>query len=186
MIRCFVAIPLAAEVVSGITRIQGRLRELDLDASWPRPEGLHLTLKFLGEIEELQVPEVARAMGRAVEGRGSLDLAVRGLGAFPRRSDPRVVWVGVEGGPALQDLQSAVEDELVRLGFPREDRRFHPHLTAARVKSRRNVARLIRFLETEVVELGGFRAEQVNLYQSLLRPEGAQYRVLETAALGRL
>lgn len=185
MIRCFVAIPLEPEVVSGIAKIQRRLRELELDASWPAAQGLHLTLKFLGNVEEVRVPELAAALQRAVQGRDGLELSVQGLGAFPRPSDPRVVWVGVEGGPDLTDLQAAIEKQVTALGFPREDRPFRPHLTAARVKSRRNVARLIRFLEVETVDLGTFHADRVHLYQSLLRPEGAEYRILETAVLGR-
>jgi 2'-5' RNA ligase len=185
VIRCFVAIPLPPEVISGIARIQKRLRELELDASWPAVQGLHLTLKFLGNVEEVRVPEVAAALQRVVEGRGELELLVRGVGAFPRLSDPRVVWVGVDGGSGLADLQSAIEKRLTALGYPREERPFRPHLTAARVRSRRNVARLIRFLEVEAVDLGAFHADRVHLYQSLLRPEGAEYRVLETAALGR-
>lgn len=182
MIRCFVAIPPAKPVVDGVGGLQKELKTFGLEATYPASGGVHLTLKFLGDVDEPRVPELGAALRRASSGCPKLPLSVAGVGAFPRISDPRVVWLGIDGGPELLELQLRLEHELSTLGFAREERRFHPHVTVARVKSRRNVAHLIRWLETAKPRFDSFVAEECHLYQSILRPEGAQYRILESAS----
>lgn len=183
MIRAFVAIPLPASQVGELYRLQQQLRKMDLDASFPAVDGLHLTLKFLGDVEPSRVEEIASALGRGAEDFSPFSLVLQGVGAFPRPSDPRVAWAGVDGGPTLTGLQATLDRTLAGVGFPRDERRFHPHLTLARIKSRRNVARLIRWLETEAPEPVPFTADVIHLYQSTLLPQGARYQVLETVRL---
>lgn len=132
--RLFFGFPLPADLREALARWQGAAREGGLRAAWPRPEGLHLTLVFLGEVPEGFLPSVRR-IGAEVAGRhGSLLLRTGGLGAFPERGAPRVLWMGLEPHPGLRALQEDLAAGLVTVGFPREDRPYNPHLTLARTK----------------------------------------------------
>jgi 2'-5' RNA ligase len=189
-VRLFVALNLPDSVRQALWRAAGPLRELGLPVRWVRPEGLHLTLKFLGEVAPEREAELAAALGRAATGspaspgspgvrpgsRG-LHLALRGCGAFPDVKRPRVLWVGIEPEPALELLQHRVEQEFAPLGFPTEARPFRPHLTLgraerdARVQGFRPLAGAIEkvaFDETATVET-------LDLMESQLQRNGAVY-----------
>ncbi len=180
MIRSFIAIALPEEVKSGLAGTSQKLKRLKLVGSFPKPESFHLTLKFLGDVEEAKVPEIGEAMRRSAEGVGGFDLEIGGVGVFPHLANPRVIWEGAENVPPLARLQQRLEEELEEIGFDREDRPFHPHLTLARLKGRAHFKELVSFVEGEgrKERAGTVHVTQVHLYQSILRPEGAQYRVL--------
>jgi 2'-5' RNA ligase len=175
--RIFIAIELPAEIKQAIARVQDQLRKSGADANWTRPEGIHLTLKFLGEVEESRVPAIGDALDEAAKGSGLLRIEVAGAGAFPNLKVPRVLWFGVHGDTEkLAALQSAVEEALVRAGFDREERKFSPHLTLARIrfpKPRDDWQRKIENIRD--MKLGGFEADHVSLMKSELRREGAVY-----------
>lgn len=175
--RLFIAIELPGEIRQAIAGVQEELRKTGANAGWTRPEGVHLTLKFLGEVPENNVAGIPAALTGAVQGTGTLDLAVEGAGAFPNAKAPRVLWLGVTGDlEKLAKLQAAVEDAMAGLGFKREDRAFSPHLTLARIrfpKPRDDWQRKIENIRG--VKLGRFRADRVSLMKSELRPEGAVY-----------
>lgn len=185
MIRAFVAIEIPTSLRESLERTMRRLQRLDLDARFSRPESLHLTLKFLGDIREDQVDAIGIALAEAARVRDPFPISVAGLGAFPQLADPRVVWVGIDGGSPLEELQRAVETGLSDLGFAADTRSFQPHLTLARVKSRHNIAALIHHLESERLgePLGDFVAREVHLYRSVLRPDGARYTKLVSQQL---
>jgi 2'-5' RNA ligase len=174
--RLFVAIELPGEIKKEIGRVQDELRKIGAHAAWTRPEGIHLTLKFLGEAPDAKAPEVLRALS-VVRGRGTVSLEVAGAGAFPNVKAPRVLWLGVAGeSEKLAALQAAVEDAMAVLGFEREDRRFSPHLTLGRVKFLRHRDDWQRIVESvRDVRLGGFEADHISLIKSELRREGAVY-----------
>ena len=179
MIRAFIAIEIPGDLRDALASTVSELEKLHIDARFSRPESIHLTLKFLGDIEESRIGEIENALRELLQDRTAFSIRVGGLGAFPYLANPRVVWVGVDGGTALQELQHDVEVGLSKLGFPPEKRAFTAHLTLARVKSRRNVAALIHYVESaESGDLGEFEARQLHLYQSILRPEGARYSKL--------
>lgn len=184
--RAFIAIDLPLELREGLTSALRELKALQVDARLSRPESIHLTLKFLGNIEGQQVEAIEGALEEVLHHQAPFSIRVGGLGVFPYLANPRVVWVGVEGGTALEDLQREVEGCLSPLGFPPEKRAFHPHLTLARVKSRRNIAALIHYVESShsVDSLGEFTARALHLFQSTLRPEGAEYTKLVTLEFG--
>ncbi len=175
--RAFIAIELPEAIKQGIAKVQEQLRETGASANWTRPEGIHLTLKFLGEVEEAKTQEIMRMFAGATQGIGKLNLEVAGAGAFPNVKNPRVLWLGVTGDiEKLGLLQAAVEDAMVKLGFEREERAFSPHLTLARIKfpkPRDNWQRKIEGIRD--VKLGGFEADRVSLMKSELRREGAVY-----------
>ncbi|MFZ0427010.1 MAG: RNA 2',3'-cyclic phosphodiesterase [Acidobacteriota bacterium] len=185
MIRAFVAIEMPEDLRHELSESIAALGRLGADVRLSRPESVHLTLKFLGDIEEHQVVPIGKALSELAGNQAAFRVRIGGLGAFPYLANPRVIWIGVDGGSPLQVVQGAVEERLAPLGFPPEKRPFQPHLTLARVKSRHNVAALIHYVESHQAEApaGEFVARQLHLYQSLLRPEGAQYRKLVTADL---
>ena len=185
MIRCFVAIPLPGDVLAQIGEVSHQLKKLSIDARFPRPESIHLTLKFLGDVQESAVPDILETMKEKVCKYESFEVSVRNAGAFPHLANPRVVWLGVEPEEELEKLQSSVESGLVELGFEKEKRRFSPHLTLARVKSRHMIANLMHYLELHgsKIDLGSFLVRTVVLYRSELRPSGAVYSRLGSAAL---
>lgn len=168
-----------------MSAIQERLKPSGADVSWTRPEGMHLTLKFLGEVEEKMLPEMEDALSATVRGRSPFSLDVSGIGTFPNIRRPRVVWIGLKDhGNNLIRLQKAIEKEFNGIGFSPEDRDFTPHITLGRIRSPKNVEKLLRLVEKEKdVELNGFEVSNVHLMQSELRPAGAVYTELYSLEL---
>lgn len=185
MIRCFVAIPLPEDILAELDRVSRQLRDLGIDARFPRPESIHLTLKFLGDVPESVIPDILTTLEARVSRHEPFEVNVRKAGVFPHLANPRVVWLGIEPEDELRQLQLSVEKGLVELGFEKERRRFSPHLTLARVKSRRMIANLMHYVEVHgpSLELGSFAVGTVILYRSELRPDGAVYSQLGSAAL---
>lgn len=148
-------------------------------------ENLHLTLKFLGDVEEGIVPSLMEAVERAAEGVPPATLTLRGTGAFPNLRRPRVVWVGVEDGESLVTVARRLEEGLEPMGFARERRRFSPHLTVARVKGGRGREAVVRVAqEYEEEGFGEQRVDAIRLKRSELTPRGAIYHDLGSVTLG--
>ncbi len=184
MIRAFIAVNLTVRVVEAITRVQEILKQAGGDVRWVRPEGFHLTLKFLGDIPNHKPPLVLAALQEALRGHPPLLVRAQGLGAFPTLKRPRVLWVGL-GGEGLEELRERVEQAMIPLDFPPEDRQFTPHLTLGRVRSLRGWEKVLAALKERQAEgFGESRIEEVVLYKSDLRPEGALYTPLGKVTLG--
>jgi 2'-5' RNA ligase len=175
--RTFIAIEIPEEIKKQMAEAQRRLKGTGVEAGWTRPEGVHLTLKFLGEIPESKVPEIMSALTGAAGGSGRFRLEVEGVGAFPNPKNARVVWIGVSGDvEKLTGLQAVVEDAMARLGMKREERKFTPHLTLGRIKYIRSKESWLGALEElKDVKLPGFDVTSVHLMKSELRPAGAVY-----------
>ena len=178
--RLFVAIDLPEAVRESLGRLQAELRARDLPGlRWTRPEGIHLTLKFLGETPAASVPAIQDALARAVRGASQFQLALGAPGTFGNRRGPRVLWVDVGGDlEPLGRLQAAVERELTAAGIAPEERAFSPHLTLARVPQPPRPAlaeRISRALEAVVPPQDRFEATEVVLMRSELQPGGAVY-----------
>jgi RNA 2',3'-cyclic 3'-phosphodiesterase len=195
--RCFVAIELPLGVIQTLAVVRQDIEQLaksthssqELAASvrWVRPEGSHLTLKFLGQAPVGQIPAIGQSLMTAGTGAGPLNLTLAGIGAFPNLRRARVLWVGIAGDvSAIADLYSAIERELAILGYPAETRAFHPHLTLARLETGLPEA-MVRSLSANppAVPPAPFRAIALSLMRSELRPEGASYTQLATIPLGR-
>lgn len=184
-IRAFIAvnlpIPIVERVVELQTQLKGRAREAGLRVGWVGAAQLHVTLKFLGEIIEESRWAIRDRLSERLAGRPAFDVAVRGLGAFPDRSHPRVIWVGLAEAEPLVQLAADVDAWLGELGFAAEARPFHPHLTLGRVKA--GAADILAGLEEKSFGLG--EVSEVTLYQSVLRREGAEYTPLAQVALSR-
>jgi len=173
------------ELKAKISGIQEKLKAAGADVSWTRPEGMHLTLKFFGEIEDKRIPKIEKALDAVVDGIPTFTLSVSGMGTFPDMRRPRVIWIGLkEDGGNLLRLQKGVEEELKKTGFPSEDRRFTPHITLGRIRSNKNTDKLLRLIEEgKVEELGSFDVSEVHLIKSELKPAGAEYTELYSIIL---
>jgi 2'-5' RNA ligase len=187
-VRCFVAVDVAPEVGAAIARAQAALRAAapHADVRWTAPGAFHVTLKFLGAVADERVPAVIAAVGRAIAGAEPLALAAGGLGAFPSRARARVVWAGIAvGGESVAALASAIDAAVAPFGFPVETRPFHAHLTLGRVRSPRGARELAAALEERATDsFGAWTAGEVVLYESRLRPTGAEYARVADFRLG--
>ena len=180
-IRAFLAIDPSEEVLRSIADIQGILkRNIRGSISWVRPEGIHLTLKFFGDIGREHLLSIAEVVTVHAAATPPLNLFVQGLGVFPAPRRPRVLWIGVGGDTErLIALQKAVDQGLETCGFRKEERPFQAHLTLARIKSPQGLAGIEKMLTEKGSEgAGAFKARSVTLFQSELTPKGAIYTVL--------
>jgi 2'-5' RNA ligase len=183
-VRLFVAFDLPGEIQRALSETITRLKPLCRAAQWARPEGMHVTLKFIGhaiadcDTERL---DTARAALAEVHSSEAVDIQYRGLGFFPDAHRPRVVWCGVEGSASLVQLAADIERVLEPVGIPRDQRAFVPHLTLARFKSPKGVDALLRSAaEWASRNFGSARETKFHLFESLLKPGGAEYRKIET------
>ncbi len=189
-LRTFVAVELDDRLLDNLVRVQDRLRGQVAPRSvrWVRPEGIHLTLKFLGDTLPDQVEEVKLALERAASEVAPFSFTVGGVGCFPNTRRPRVVWIGLhEPTGALSRLRDAVESHVAPLGFPTENRPFHPHLTLGRVQRRASKSEVREVGEvvasSAVGTLDEMRVTRVSYIKSDLRPSGAVYTTLHEVEL---
>jgi RNA 2',3'-cyclic 3'-phosphodiesterase len=184
LIRAFIAVNLAVPVIEEIAKVRFVLQAAKGDIRWTRIEGLHLTLKFLGDLARNQVEPILAAMREALHGQQPLHILAQGLGVFPSLRRPRVLWAGLSG-EGLQELSEAIEAALMPLDFPPEEREFTPHLTLGRVRSLRGWEHVLAVVKAyEHARFGESTVEQVIVYQSELRPDGAIYSPLGSVPLG--
>ena len=191
MMRAFIAVRIPEDVKGRLQEEIGRLRTLirGEPVRWVRSEGIHLTLKFLGEISNNSLGEIRQALEREIGRHPSFTLRVGGFGCFPNRRRPRVLWIGVtEDNGTLMQVQTAIEEKLVPLGFEKEGRPFHPHLTLGRVRRNISMADLSQLQDAVeefiVGQIGHFKVGELQLIRSILRPSGAEYSTLGEYPLG--
>jgi 2'-5' RNA ligase len=161
-----------------------RLRPLARDVAWVARDNVHLTCKFLGGVEAARLDAITAALGAAAAGIEPFDLVVRGLGAFPSPTRPRVLWAGIgEGETEAARLAGRVDEALAGLGFPRDDRPFAGHVTLGRVREPKSNPGLAEGLRGGIV-YGSVRVDHVCLMRSELSPRGARYSELAAIPLG--
>jgi 2'-5' RNA ligase len=174
--RAFIAIDLPDPLHAALAEAQQTFRSAVRDARWTHPEGIHLTLKFLGEISDAQTKLVVEALAQ-IGPFEPFSVEVKEFGFFPQAQRPRVFWAGVTAPPALAELAARVEGRMEKIGFAREDRPFSPHLTLARFQVPRPQPALDAAIGARVnTSLGKFEASEFFLFESKLSPQGAQYR----------
>jgi len=177
-IRAFVAIEMDAAIRRAIAALQDELRTATEKIRWTKPGNIHLTLKFLGDVDAQRVDRVAERLQRAVAQREPFSFSVKGLGVFPTAKRPRVLWAGVHtDADDLRGLAAAIEEHLQPLGFAKEKRAFKPHLTLARVREPLRPQFVERFLATPFNAVTQ-HVEEIVLMQSELHPQGARYTPL--------
>jgi len=189
-IRSFIAIELPEEAKEGLARLRSELeRDEHKFVKWVAPGGIHLTLKFLGNIPSKRVTEITEAIEETARGISPFHLEISGLGAFPSLKQARVFWVGIGGEvDKLSRLQQNIDSALAILGFAKEERSFVPHLTLARIRQgapppeRRSFGELIG--STVFEDKYHVEVEAINLMRSQLTPAGAIYTCLSVVGLG--
>ena len=175
--RAFIALRIPENILSSINKIQEDLKQYMLPVRWVRPENIHLTLKFFGNISESDAEIIGIAMGDCADGCSPLTLSAKGIGVFPSVARPRVIWAGFSGQISLLlSFQDALEKRLEESGFKKEERPFKGHLTIGRFKDRVNSERLIEAIRKHKdFNTDLFIAGEIILFKSDRLPAGPVY-----------
>ncbi len=184
--RTFIALPIPAPLKAKLERLQRLIAPSLPDARWVEPAGFHLSLAFLGDVDDTELSLVCNAVAVAVQGCSPVHLTIKSLGAFPDMSQPRVLWVGIEGDlDKLAELQAAVCQAADRAGYRPDNERFRPHITLGRMKIRRGEGLDSTALEAHyrTWAAGVFTADSVITYASTGDSEGPSYTPLGIAPL---
>jgi len=189
-VRSFVAIELSDEVKESLGQVQALLKRKEIAdlVRWVRPEGMHITLKFLGNVPVNRIGEITVGLDQASKGIARFGLSFEGLGCFPSARRPNVIWVGLLGDTrTLALLRQRIEDNMATLGFPPEKRNFTPHLTLGRVGRRvgsNERGRLGGLIDMQTLDtVGQIQVQEVSLIRSVLSPAGAKYSRLAVVQL---
>lgn len=178
--RIFVALDIPDKIHQAIAGLIGKLDRTCRGARWVRAEGLHVTLKFIGERSPETVERIEAELA-TIRLAAQVEMSFRDVGFFPSERHPRVFWIGIAGTPNLGELANEIERRLEPLGIPREQRPFRPHLTLARFKSEDGLDRLREALRAAgPFEFGTTRTGELHLYRSQLKRGGAEYTRLKT------
>jgi 2'-5' RNA ligase len=179
--RIFIALDIPNDVRAGLTSYMERARALAPDARWARVEGLHVTLKFVGHVDNVMLEQIKAAL-RSIRAT-PFEVKFAEVGFFPNPNAGRVFWAGVDGGDHLPRLASTIDAALERLEFARETKPYHPHLTLARTSSR-PLRELRPLLADPPPQFGTMTAREFFLYQSQPQKGGSKYTKLERFVLG--
>lgn len=189
-IRTFIAVQLADPVIKKLNSLIGDLKRLDVDLKWVEAENLHITVKFLGDVDLSDTAKICRAVSEAAAGHSRFEFETLGFGAFPRLERPRTFWIGVgEGRQQFVDLMESIDTALGELSFPLEPKAPHPHVTIAR--ARREIHGLDRLLKRihnlgDDLSMGVSRCNEVVVCSSELRRDGPVYEIIGRAPLARV
>lgn len=185
-IRTFIAIELPKEVKDFLKKIADDLKSVGADVSWVKPQGMHLTLKFLGSVKREVIPRIEQAVSPIFARQSICEFQISNLGAFPNLMRPRVIWAGLKDRThSLAPLATELEDRLESLGFAKEKRSFNPHLTLGRVRSSNRLKDLAEATRLKMDLVGPiFTADCAVLFQSVLKPSGAEYHQLKRFGFG--
>lgn len=187
--RAFIAIELPGETKALLSGLAGELSKSGSDTSWVKPENIHLTLKFLGEIDDKNTGQITRIMEETAKTTGPFPAQLSSIGAFPGINFPRVIWVGVgKGSDKVAEIAKTLEREIEKVGIPSEDRPFSSHITIGRVRSRLKRNLLVDALNAASGRIdwqgkGEFRVTKITLYKSTLTPKGPVYETVNEAHL---
>jgi 2'-5' RNA ligase len=188
-LRTFIAVEMSPRVIARAAELIDKLRVAEADITWVRPQQMHLTLKFLGDVPDTETPDVCRVVSQVAAEFEPFEIICRGAGAFPNNRDPRTLWIGVaDGGEELKRLQAAIDDALkAKLGYAKEHRGFHPHLTIGRVKratpeGQRQLARILE--EQAQFDADLAIVDEVVTFASFLGRQGPTHDALDHAELG--
>ena len=180
-IRSFIAVPVS--LPAGLRSILRQIREMGRAVKANDAESPHITLKFLGDTQPEQVPDLARVLESVIADFQAFELELAGIGAFPHWDRPMVAWAGVKEPEPLTEIAQRLETELEPLGFPKERRAYHPHLTLARIKAKPPAALKEIADANEAKSFGSQTIEEIVLFQSELKKPGPTYTRLESITL---
>jgi 2'-5' RNA ligase len=179
-VRCFIAIELDREIKNSIEQYIVPLKRISPAVRWIKTESIHITLKFLGEIEQDLLDKVKLSLKPISEIFHPFVVTILGCGAFPDQRRPRVIWLGIETKEKneLLKLYEWIESRLESLGFKKERRKFSAHLTIGRIKFPRNMESLFNYMDINPFPPKQFLVKEIVLMQSILKSSGAEYKVI--------
>jgi 2'-5' RNA ligase len=184
-LRSFIAIELPETIKKALAEFQQELEKCGADVRWARPENVHLTLKFLGNIEEDKADIIAEKIKGTCKGHSGFKIGILGTGVFPDKRSPRVLWAGIDLNDDIMTLQKGIEEVMASLGFERENRRFSPHLTLGRFRSSRGKQAVLDKMDSYRENIFGIMdVDSVLLMRSDLDPGGAKHTEIAKAYLG--
>jgi 2'-5' RNA ligase len=185
--RTFIAIEVPEDIKSELNQLIDKLKSSRADVKWVKAQGIHLTLKFLGNVEESKLEEIKQTLNKLTETENPFEISLEGLGAFPKPAFARVIWVGIkQGNESTINLAKKLEDELEKIGFKKEKRPFSPHLTLGRLRSPKNRDKLASLLNSiNFQSQSSIKVIGISLIQSTLTPTGAIYNLLYQAPLSK-
>ncbi|MCC6329927.1 MAG: RNA 2',3'-cyclic phosphodiesterase [Acidobacteria bacterium] len=186
MKRIFIAIDISEEARQMTASYIDSLRRAFpmLRVGWERPEKLHLTLKFLGDVNDATLEKVRQAAMDIASAAGPFRLSLTGTGRFPPKGDPKTLWIGVEDDGQLSAVAARLEDSLHRIGLKAEKRRFTPHLTIGRLREPERSRELAQCHLDSSFGPAAFDVRQITIYESRLQPKGSIYTQLVSLPLG--
>ena len=186
MIRTFIAIDIPEDIRSRIADFQNTMIRSNLAVRWVKPENIHLTLKFIGEIPEQLVGEIKSGLFDAPSLREPFDVTLSGTGVFPNIRRPRIFWAGItSGAEELSRLSKEIQEKLVRFGVEKDARAFKPHLTIGRIKPGKPVEGLEHYVGAGLLQPGAFRVKEIAFMKSVLHRTGAEYSSLAVHSFDR-
>lgn len=186
--RTFIAIDLPKEIKDSLSRLQEQLKTSGADVRWVEEQNIHLTLKFLGEVNEKTLEKIINIIEEVTKDKNSFSLRVSSLGAFPKPDYPRVIWVGIdEGDKETKEIAKELEEKIADMGIPLENRPFSSHITIGRTRSTLNREKLVQNLRTAAENIGKenltCRVTKITLFKSTLTPRGPIYEALKETSL---
>jgi len=186
-LRTFIAIPLPLEIKNFLANLEEELKTCQADVKWVNSTNLHLTLKFLGEIKEEKIILIKKIIDKISQETHKFIISLSTLGTFPKTHLPKVIWVGIENEEEAKNLAKRLEEDLYKIGFPKEKRPFSSHITLGRLRSFKNIKILVDKLENlkdyPLREKKEFLVEKIILYKSNLTPQGPIYEELYSQSL---
>ena len=182
--RTFIAIELDKEIKEVLSKIQTELKNAEADVKWVYPENIHLTLKFLGEVKEEKIQKIIHCLKEITNVKNPFQIEIKDIGAFPNINSPRVIWAGIwEGKERLLQLAALIEDALVKLKFPKEERKFSAHITIGRTRSPKNKDTLSQKMNQFKFNPFSQTVKSVVLFKSALTPKGPIYEKISEEKL---
>ncbi|ALU11732.1 hypothetical protein EYM_04205 [Ignicoccus islandicus DSM 13165] len=183
-IRTFIAVDVEGILASKLEKLVESIKSTGAPVKGVEAENFHVTLKFIGEIDEEMIDTIEEIMKHSVNGIEPHKVVLKGIGAFPNPFRPRVVWVGLEGAEKLTTISSRLTKSLREKGIKVDTKQFVPHITLARVKGYRNIDKLSEWIETmRDIEIGELEVKKIRLKKSILTPRGPIYETLREVEL---
>jgi len=188
--RTFIAITLSEEIKEELKKIQDKLKLTNADVKWVDIKNIHLTLKFLGEVDEEKINKIIKILNEVSKEISGFNLSLGTLGVFPKLESARVIWVGLKkGDKETKEIAKILEEKLAKIGIPKEKRPFSSHITLGRVRSNLNLKNLVEEIKNLIENLDSFYKEKeffvskITLFKSTLTYQGPIYEILKEANL---
>jgi 2'-5' RNA ligase len=184
--RLFIAFPVSKEIKNKIAKLQKDLKSkvVDEKISWVNPDNIHLTIKFLGEVDPEKVEVIGKIMAKSINRVGVFEMNIENGGVFPSKNKPRVMWVGCNDPTEnISKIKKSMDNALKKLGFKKEKKKFNAHLTIGRIRSMKKISNCVDALLSNEILFGKMKMQKIQLISSRLSPQGSEYEVIKEIKL---